>query len=176
MNSRKILYDKKLDNECYTPMYGVQPILKYAAKFKGQAIWCPFDQENSNFVLLLREQGHKIAYSHIDDGQDFFKWKPKKFDLIISNPPFQNKRLIFERALSFNIPIAFLMTMAWMNDSGPVNAFLGAGRQMQLLQFDKRIKFERGNGEAQKGITFGSGYYCADFLPNDLIQEKLGVF
>jgi len=44
---------------------------------------------------------------------------------------------------------------------------------MQLLMFDKRIKFNNPYGKPNNKITFSSSYYCSDFLPNDLICEEL---
>ena len=36
------------NDECYTPDYGVKPILKYIPK--DAIVWCPFDTEESEFV------------------------------------------------------------------------------------------------------------------------------
>ena len=90
--------------------------------------------------------------------------------MIVSNPPFTNKRKIFERALSFNKPFALLMSNTWLNDSAPKQLF--KDKQLQLLMFDKRIKFSN-NGIVNNKITFRSSYYCYNFLPKDLICEEI---
>lgn len=95
-------------NERYTPRYAVVPIIKYLPKDK--IIWCPFDTANSEFVIALREVGFKVEYSHIVTGQNFFEYKPKQWDIIVSNPPFSGKKQIFERCLSFGKPFALLMS------------------------------------------------------------------
>ncbi len=151
--------------------YGVYPIIKYIPQ--NAVVWCPFDKRDSRFVVLLKEAGFKVINSHIDDGQDFYTYEPKEnWDVIISNPPFTNKRKIFERALSFNKPFALLMSNTWLNDSAPVQLFLE--KQLQLLLFDKRMRFLN-NGAINNKITFNTSYYCYDFLPNNLITEKLEV-
>ena len=43
MKSNDVLYSKGKNDECYTPAYGVEPIIKYLDKDK--IIWCPFDTE-----------------------------------------------------------------------------------------------------------------------------------
>jgi hypothetical protein len=91
------------------------------------------------------------------------------WDVLISNPPFKNKKQFFKRALSFGKPIALLGPMTWLNHSGSKLAFQETGRKMQLLMFDNRMEFNRMNGEKVPKITFSSGYYCSDFLPEDLI-------
>ena len=162
--SNKILYSKGKNDECYTPQYAIEPLLKYLDKNK--IIWCPFDTENSNFVKLLIENGFTVIYSHINDKKDFYTYEPKNWDIIVSNPPFTNKRKIFERALSFNKPFALLMTNTWLNDSAPKQLF--KEKDLQLLMFEQRIQFNN-----QNKITFSSSYYCWNLLPKQIIMEKL---
>lgn len=164
MDSKKILYSEGSNDECYTPRYGVEPLLKYIPKDK--IIWCPFDTEESEFVKLFKENGFNVVYSHISTGQDFYIYEPEKWDILISNPPFTNKRKIFERALSFNKPFALLMTNTWLNDSAPKQLF--KEKELQLLMFEQRIEYNN-----FKKITFSSSYYCYNFLPKQLIMERL---
>ena len=161
------MYGTKDNNECYTPKYGVTPILKYIPK--TAIVWCPFDTEESEFVKEISKT-NKVIFSHINDGKDFFTYEPEYWDIIISNPPFTGKRKFFERALSFTKPFALLMTMAWLNDSAPKQLF--KNKELQLLMFDKRIKYLN-NGVVQNKITFSSGYYCYNFLPTNIIMEEL---
>ena len=88
----------------------------------------------------------------------------------MSNPPFTNKRKIFERALSFNKPFALLMSNTWLNDAAPKQLF--KEKQLQLLMFEERIKFKN-NGVVENKITFSSSYYCYNLLPKDIIVESL---
>ena len=52
IDSQNILYSKGNNDECYTPQYGIIPILKYLPKDK--IIWCPCDTENSEYVKVLK--------------------------------------------------------------------------------------------------------------------------
>jgi hypothetical protein len=161
-------------DEAYTPSYAVEPILKYIPK--DAVVWCPFDTENSEFVKMIRANGNKVIASHIEDGKDFFEWEPDEhWDIIISNPPFKNKRKFFERALSFEKPFALLMTMAWLNDRYSKQVFIDAGADMELFMFDKRIRFTNPDGRPNDKITFSSGYYCTGFLPQQIVLEELDV-
>ena len=145
------------------------PILKYLDKDK--IIWCPFDKEHSNFVKILKKNGFKVIYSHIETGQDFYEYEPEKWDVIVSNPPFTNKKKIFERCLSFNKPFALIMTNTWLNDSAPKKLFMD--KDLELLMFDKRIEFINPNGEKIGRPTFSSSYYCYNILPKQIIIEFL---
>jgi hypothetical protein len=73
--------------------------------------------------------------------------------------------------LSFWKPFALIMTNTWLNDAAPKQLF--KEKELQLLMFDKRIEFIRENWEKTKKITFSSSYYCWNFLPKQIIMEKL---
>lgn len=137
MDSRNILYSAGKNDECYTPDYVVEAIVPFLPKDK--VIWCPFDRDDSAFVRVLRAHGFKIVNSHIDYGQDFYIFEPANWDIIVSNPPFTNKRGIFLRALSFNKPFALIMSNTWLNDAAPNILF--EEKDLQLLMFRKRINF-----------------------------------
>lgn len=166
IESGKVLYSKGNNDECYTPRYAVLPIVKYLDK--GKIIWLPFDTVESQFYKVLTEEGFKVVNSHIATGQDYYTYEPKEWDVMVSNPPFTNKRGIFERALSFNKPFALIMSNTWLNDSAPKQLF--KDRELQLLMFDKRIQFND-----DKKITFSSSYYCWNLLPKQIIMEHLVV-
>ena len=168
MDTRKVYYNKVGNDENYTPTNGVIPILKYIPE--DAIVWCPFDKDDSNFVKLIGLT-NEVVYSHIDTDQNFFDYEPNEWDIIISNPPFKNKRKFFERAISFNKPFALLMTLAWLNDSAPKQLFMDI--DLQLLMFDKRIKYTNPDGRANNKITFSSGYYCFNLLPKQIIMECL---
>lgn len=147
---------------------GVYPILKYIPK--DWVVWCPFDTEESNFVKLISKQ-NKVIHSHISEGKDFYNYEPTEhWDCIISNPPFTNKRKIFERALSFNKPFALIMSNTWLNDSAPKQIF--KDKDLQLLMFEERMKFVN-NGKVDNKITFSSSYYCWNFLPKQIIMDSI---
>lgn len=168
--SQDIMYGAGSNDECYTPAYGVRPILKYIPK--DAKVWCPFDKEDSEFVQQISEQ-NEVVYSHLDTGQDFYEYEPDSWDVIVSNPPFTNKRGIFERALSFEKPFALIMSNTWLNDSAPKQLF--KTKDLQLLMFDKRMRFNMVNGENNKHPTFSSSYYCWNFLPKQIIMENLNM-
>lgn len=168
--AKDLTYTVGGNDECYTPSYGVTPILKYIPK--DAVVWCPFDTVDSEFVKQI-SLTHKVVHSHLWGGQDFYEYEPEHWDVIVSNPPFTGKRKIFERALSFGKPFALIMTNTWLNDSAPKQLF--AEKELQLMMFDKRMRFIMSNGEDNNKITFSSSYYCWNFLPKQIIMEKLDM-
>lgn len=153
-------------DEKYTPRYAVLPIIKYLPKDK--IIWCPFDTKNSEFVLSLKENEFQVVHSHISTGQDFFEYEPLKWDIIVSNPPFTNKKKIFTHCLKLNKPFGLLMSVLWLNDSAPAN--LCREKELQLLLFNKRVQYNE-----QNKIPFASSYFCHNLLPRQIIFEELKV-
>lgn len=164
-------YSKGNNNECYTYDYAVKPILPYIPEDK--VIWCPFDTAESEFVKQISKT-NKVIFSHLDNGQDFFEYEPEEhWDIIISNPPFTKKKEIFQRALSFGKPFALIMTMNWLNDGGPYQVFKDT--DFELMIFNKRMRFDMQNGKDNNSPTFGSGYYCHNFLPQQIVFEELDI-
>ena len=149
------------NDECYTPEYVVEAILPYIPK--GKIVWCPFDKEESQFVRVLKEKGFNVVNSHIDNGQNFFEYEPEKWDLIVSNPPFTNKKAFFERAFELGKPFMLLMTAQWLNDSAPVSLYLKHNKDMQIIHFKKRVEFKCPCGVSGK-VPFKSVFFCCDIL------------
>ncbi|WP_057098561.1 MULTISPECIES: hypothetical protein [Phocaeicola] len=165
MDYFKYLGSNKSD-EKYTPRYAVLPIIKYLSR--RATIWCPFDTEHSEFVLTLKEHRFKVVHSHICTGQDFFKYEPERWDVIVSNPPFSNKAAVFGRCLGFGKPFALLMSNFWLNDSAPCRLF--KEKELELLLFDKRVQYNNLNR-----VPFGSSYFCHRLLPKQIVFENLTV-
>lgn len=160
----------KASDEVYTPDYAVKPILKFLKP--GSVIWCPFDTEDSEYVKIFKEAGYKVIYSHIDNGQNFFEFEPKEdYDVIISNPPFSIKDAILNRLSELKKPYAMLLPLPTLQGQKRFDYLVNS----QALIFDKRINYFKDykTKEIQKGVSFASIYICKDFLPKDLIFEKL---
>lgn len=155
-------FNKK--DEYYTPNILVKPILKYLKP--NSIVWCPFDTENSEFVIALKNQGHKVIYSHLIYGQDFFKYEPNEhYDYIISNPPFTKKLQVFKRLYDLGKPFAMICGLTILNYQEIGEFFLD--KNLQLLIVDKKVSFD-GNT-----ASFNNSYFCKDILPKDIIFEHL---
>lgn len=168
--------NKEFD-EVLTPAYAVRPILKYIDRGNKDkyTIWCPFDKEDSEYVKLIKEEGHKVIYSHIDEGKNFFEYKPEEYyDYIISNPPFSIKDDILKRLDELNKPFAILLPLPSLQGQKRFDYLKNAG---QALIFDKRINFfkNKETKEILKGVGFASIYICKDFLFDDLTFERLDI-
>ena len=157
-------------DEVYTPFYAVEPLLEFLPKDKK--IWCPFDEEWSAFYQFLSEKGYEVERSSLKEGQDFFRYEPEYWDILVSNPPFSKKNEVLKRAFSFQKPFALLL---------PVNSIQGKARykifnnEIQMLSFDGRVDYHtRQNMECTtKGNHFGSAYFCRDLLPSKLELRQL---
>lgn len=128
-------------DEYYTPKYVVEILVPYLKKKNFQTIWCPCDKEESKFVSVLKENGFKVIYSHIENGKDFLSYRPEEnFDCIVTNPPFSIKNKIIERCLYFDKPFALLLS-ATIIQSASLVQLLEKFKDMYFLIFDKRISY-----------------------------------
>jgi len=150
-------------DEYYTPSVLVEPILKYITH--NSVVWCPFDTFESEFVQQITMAGHKVIYSHIKDGYDFFEFEPPYYDYIISNPPFTKKLEVMDRLYKLGKPFAMVMGLPILNYQEVGQFFLD--KELQLLIVDKKVSFD-GNTS-----SFNNSYFCHKFLPKDLMFVHL---
>jgi len=184
-------YKKTGSDESYTYPYLITPLLSFIEEFKDKigkenlTIWCPFDLEKdleikgvkyfeSYYCKIFKEAGYNVICSHILTGQDFFEYEPLDYDIIVSNPPFKNKRLFFERALSLHKPFVLLSTASWFNDGGVYNVFKNEKLQL-LMPKERAVFFDNSKNQIGKRASFKSIYYCKDFLVgHDIKWFELG--
>ena len=117
MTNNQVYYTNGGGDEQYTPAKTVELLLPHIQHLKNKVIWCPFDRKDSQFVRVLTENGFNVIYSHLDYGQDFFTYEPEAWDVIISNPPYTNKRRYWERCLALGKPFALLLPINILSDS-----------------------------------------------------------
>lgn len=155
----------------FTPAYAVKPLLKYLKS--NSIIWCPFDTSDSEFVKTFRAAGHRVIHSHINEGKDFFSYEPERYDVIISNPPYSIKDNVLKRLNELDQPFAMLLPLPTLQGQKRFNYLINC----QALIFDKRINFYKDlkSKQIKKGISFATFYLCKDFLPKDLVFEKIQV-
>lgn len=152
-----------IKDEYYTPKVLVEPILKYIDK--SLTVWCPFDTKNSEFVLLLKENGNNVIYSHLKDDKDFFDYEPEDYDIIVSNPPFSRKIEVLNRLYKLNKPFAMLLGLPILNYQNICNFYLD--KELQLLIVNKKVSFD-GNQS-----SFNTSYFCYNLLPKDIIFTEI---
>lgn len=150
-------------DEYYTPKILVEPIKKYIKP--NSTVWCPFDTENSEFVIAFKELGHKVIHTHIWNGEDFFEIDVPECDYIISNPPFTRKLEVFDKLYEIGKPFAMVMGLPILNYQEVGNFFLD--KKLQLLIVNKKVSFD-GNT-----ASFNNSYFCYNMLPEDLMFADL---
>lgn len=169
--------DKESD-ETFTPAMAITPLVDHIDNFMERneldeiTIWCPFDDDDSEYVKVFEAMGFNVIHSHIDMGQNFFEYEPTEhYDVIISNPPFSIKDMILKRLTELNKPYAMLLPLPTLQGQGRFDDL----KDCQALIFDKRINFYRDpeKTEVQKGVAFASIYICKNFLEKDLMFERL---
>lgn len=165
----------KESDECLTPRYVINPILKYLKQKNFKNVWCPFDLDHSLYVRILKQNGYNVTNTHILGGGNFLDINPDTidFDVIVSNPPFTLKDEVLERLYEINKPFAILLPIQSLQSAKRTPLFIKNG--LQLLCFDKRACFYTNNEMEyiKFGNHFASAYFCKDFLPKDLIFEIL---
>ena len=120
---------------------------------------------------MFYQNGYKVEFSHIDNGQDFFTYEPKKWDIIVSNPPYSKRNEVLQRAFSFNKPFALLMNTNGLFDSA-LRYELFRSNQFSLFYLKGRVNYQKEYGEKVKSSPpFQSAYICHALFKNDIVFE-----
>jgi hypothetical protein len=159
------------NDEFYTPEYAVKPILKYIKP--GSIVWCPFDTDESHFVKMIREAGHDVIATHINQGLDFFETNIE-CDYIISNPPYSKKGEVLERLFDLDIPFAMLIGVVGLFESQKrFNMF--KNNNFEVLYLNRRVAYFKDYNEQKPSLNppFSSVYLCKDMLPKQIVFEEI---
>lgn len=159
------------NDEFYTPDYAIEPIMKYIKP--NSIIWCPFDTEQSNFVKKL-SGGHKVIYTHIDNGQNFFDMEVPDCDYIISNPPYSLKGEILQRLFEIDKPFAMLVGVVGLFESQKrFNMFMN--NDFEIMYFNKRVSYFKNYNDPKPSLNppFSSVYVCHNMLPKQIVFEEI---
>lgn len=153
----------KKDDEYYTPSMLVRPLLKYLKK--DWVIWCPADEADSEYVIVLKENGFEVKHTHIIDGYNFLTYEADfHYDCIITNAPYSRKKEFLFKCFKSKKPFALLLGLPILNYNEIGDFFLERKRELQLLIFNKKVSFD-GNR-----CSFNSSYFCGNkFLPKQII-------
>jgi len=103
-NSKREIY--------YAPESAIETIVPFVKDYK--TVWDPASGPSENFPLkdMLESQGHRVVLSDILMGKeyDFFSYKTKKrYDIIITTPPYSLRKEFVLRALDLKKPFAFFV-------------------------------------------------------------------
>ena len=165
------------NDEFYTPEYAVMPILKYLPK--NARVWCPFDTEESNFVKLLKREGHTVYYSHISEGQDFFeRLDPSGVDYIISNPPYSKKtevlQSLFKLKKDNGINFAMLVGVVGIFESQK-RFEMFRDNSFEIMYLNRRVSYLKNYQDTKPALNppFSSVYICSGILPRQIVFEEI---
>ena len=172
-NNEEVTKGINPNDEFYTPNYAIMPLIKYLTP--NSYVWCPFDLPESNFVKLLKENGHRVYHTHINEGKDFFKLIPPQdapIDYIISNPPYSLKFEVFQRLFELNIPFAMLVGVVGLFESKK-RFTMFANNNFDIMYLDKRVSYFKDYTDVKPKLNppFSSVYLTKDILPERIVFE-----
>lgn len=171
MKLEDVMQPSKTD-EWKTHRRTVELIIPYLKKNGYQKILCPFDEEDSYFVIVLREHGFDVTCSHIATGTDFFDIDNlSDFDAIVSNPPFSKRQEVLYRLFEVDVPFAIIVNFIGLFDS-KVRYDLFKNNEFELLIPNGRIKFFNEN-MVGKTPNFQSIYVCKKMATKQI--EFIGI-
>ena len=121
-----------INDEISTPEEAIYPLLKILKR--NWIIWeCCWG--DGDLAKHLRKFGFKVVG---DPDEDFFTSK-RDCDIIITNPPYSNKRDFIQRAIELRKPFAFLVPITTLEGKKSMELF--HDKDIQIIIPNKRINF-----------------------------------
>ena len=156
-----------------TPPKALLPLFPYLKK--DWIIWeCACGK--GNLTNKLKQKGFKVVSTDIKMTKDkrlsFFKYAPRFFNCIITNPPFSKKTEFIEKCYKLKVPFALLL---------PLSALETKKRQeqwkkgLQIIILNERLHFETPDNK-QSHCWFASAWFTYGLnLPKDItfVEIKL---
>ena len=174
-NKANIVNGINQNDEFYTPVYAILPIIKYLKP--KSSIYCPFDTEESNYVKVLRDKGFDVKCGHIFSGKDFFSETSETLsdiDYIISNPPYSIKGKVFEHLFLIGKPFAMLVGVVGLFESKS-RFEMFRGNEFEIMFLNKRVSYFKDyeNQVTSLNPPFSSIYLCSNILPDRIVFEEI---
>ena len=116
-------------DELYTPIEALSYLLPH---LPSGVIWEPAPGTRE-LVRLLEEAGKRVIW----EDKDYFQWEPKKWDLMVTNPPFSKKAAWLNRANKLGRPYAILLPVTALGARNCQLELVGA----EVLFMPRRIDF-----------------------------------
>jgi hypothetical protein len=146
-------------DECYTTKSEAEKLCKYLTDnkmiSKDLIIWMPFDNELSNIYKSFEKNGYKIELSNLELGLDFYNYEPKKWDIIITNPPFSKRTNLMKRLVGFGKPFIILQATQFFNNQFCVNML--SKHDFKFILPSCRMNFLTYNKEKNRVISSKNG-------------------
>lgn len=151
MTSRELkqVPTSKAADLCQTPAYALDPL--YPFLNPSWVVWEPAAGLCS-LVSGLQSKGYKVFASDITTGRDFFQFKPGRFDMILTNPPFSLKLKWLERCYLLGKPFALLLPVEILGVGAAQRLFEACGVEVILLS--KRVDFATVNTSFEKSSAW----------------------
>ena len=140
-------------NDFQTPPEALNPLLPYLKK--DWLIWeCACGK--GKLVDGLERKGFLTVGTDILMGYNFLRWQPKKFDCIVTNPPFSIKQEFLERCYSLKKPFALLLPLTTFETEKRQKLFREYG--LEVIFLPNRINFETPSGKGS-GSWFATAWF-----------------
>jgi hypothetical protein len=125
-----------------TPAHALDPLLPYLKA--GWKIWEP-SSGKGKMALVLESNGFEVITGDREDG--FLNQRPKRFDAIVTNPPYSIKGQFIARCYDLRTPFALLLPITVFDSQERRRMFHQHG--VEIIFPSARINYETPNHEAR---------------------------
>jgi len=162
------LLNRKLSSTKYSDLYTPFYATKLIAPYLSGKVWeCACGE--GHITTVLNHYGLEVVETDIAFGQNFLEIDKPLGDIIVTNPPFEQKDDFLKHCYELGVPFALLLPLTAIGGVQRGKYFSKYG--LELLIPDRRINFIYDN--AKKACWFHSAWFCWNILPEKLIFKTM---
>jgi hypothetical protein len=151
------------DQTWETPMEAVTPVAKYLISKGYKDVWEPACG-NGKLAKALQSFGLNVICTDINQGIDFLRFNPIfDYDVIVTNPPFNQRNQFLKRCYSIGKPFCLLMPTIFTIEMGVLFRHYG----IEMLVITRRLRFIK-DGKKSTSAPFSVAWFC-----KGVVDEKL---
>lgn len=165
---------KRWDTDYETPADGWDALMMNIVRPTNRRVrvWDPFFCEGLS-RQMLEQRGCQV----IHEDRDFYAWQPdpSEYDVILTNPPYSQKKKVLERMLELSKPFALIVPISILASKYFAKLLPGQNIPYQVIVPERRITFVR-HGQPTSVSPFDSIWLCVRMEAWLRYPEKQLVF
>jgi len=128
-----------------TPPHALGPLLPYL---------------NPQWRIWECASGNENLVNELRCRRDFLTWQPRRYDCIITNPPFRYKQEFLERCYQLRKPFALLLPLTTFETTRRQRLFKRFG--IEVIFLNRRINFQRSTLSPNSCSWFATAWFTAN--------------
>jgi hypothetical protein len=131
----------QINDEYETPTYAFEMLKSFEPFLENKIVWDPFVSETKEAASRILSCFPKIKKIIHSKEFDLLQDRNPEFDIIITNPPFSCKKLVWEKLLTLNKPFCLLVPLETLSRKYITKEIEKINKDLLIIFPQQRVNF-----------------------------------